>query len=83
MARFVCYNRDRNLQAGYDSTESYPNKQLKKLVKEKGIEYIQRNFSYSLLEIFPKTETGRAKAPERESYWKDVLKTREFGYNVN
>ena len=53
------------------------------MVKEKGIEYIQDNFQYSILEIFPKTDMGRDKALERESYWKNVFQTRMFGYNDN
>lgn len=72
------------LDKGYDDTDKdYPNKKLKELVKSKGINYIKDNFQYSILEIFPKTELGKTKALEREVYWKDVLKTREFGYNDN
>lgn len=72
------------LKKGYDdSDKEYPNKKLKELVKEKGIEYIQDNFQYSILEIFPKTDMGRDKALERESYWKNVFQTRMFGYNDN
>ena len=76
------------LNSGYDNDEKetgeYPNKKLKVLVKEKGLSYIQTNFQYALLEIFPKNETGRKKALERESYWKEILLTRgEFGYNDN
>ena len=75
------------LENGYDSEEvnnkEYPNTQLNKLVKAKGIQYIKDYFQYSLLEIFPKNEVGKDKALERESYWKSVLKTREYGYNDN
>lgn len=75
------------LDSGYDKDEvnnkDYPNKQLRNLVEKNGIEYIQNNFQYSLLEIFQKNETGKDKALERESYWKNVLKTREWGYNDN
>lgn len=75
------------LHSGYDKDEKetgeYPNKKLKNLVNEKGLSYIQENFQYALLEIFPKTEIGKKKALERESYWKVVLQTREFGYNDN
>ena len=76
------------LNSGYDKDEmetgEYPNKKLRALVKEKGLAYIQENFQYALLEIFPKSETGRKKALERESYWKKMLLTRgEFGYNDN
>lgn len=72
------------LNKGYDDTnKDYPNKKLKELVKTKGIKYIKDNFQYSIMEIFPKTELGKTKALERENYWKEVLKTRDFGYNDN
>lgn len=75
------------LENGYDTEEvnnkDYPNTQLNKLVKSKGIQYIKDYFQYSLLEIFPKNEVGKDKTLERESYWKSVLKTRECGYNDN
>jgi len=72
------------LDRGYDDSDrEYPNKKLKELVKEKGIKYIKDNFQYSILEIFPKTELGRDKALQRESHWKNILKSREFGYNDN
>lgn len=74
------------LTSGYDKDEvengDYPNKQLKELVKKEGMKYIEENFQYSLLEIIPKT-AGKEKALQRESFWKNVLKSREFGYNDN
>lgn len=77
------------LDDGYDATEEesgkvFPNSQLKKLVKEKGLEYIENNFQFSILEVIPKT-TLIAKIIERENYWKNVLGTRDknFGYNSN
>ncbi len=75
------------LESGYDKDEKengeYPNKELKKLVKEKGLKYIQENFQYAILEIFPMNELGKEKALNRETYWKTVLKTKEHGYNDN
>lgn len=72
------------LDKGYETNEKeYPNKRLKELVKKEHIEYIKENFQYAILEIFSKNNHGRNKALKRESYWKDVLKTREFGYNDN
>ena len=75
------------LSDGYDKNEleasKYPNVKLKKLVNKHGMEYIQKHFQYTLLEIFPKTEIGKQKAIEREQYWKHVMKSREFGYNKN
>lgn len=40
------------------------------------------DFTYTLLEIFPKN-TQPARIYARENYWKDVFKTRTFGYNKN
>lgn len=72
------------LKNGYEINEKeYPNKRLKELVKKETIKYIKENFQYTILEIFSKNDYGRDKALKRESYWKDVLKTREFGYNDN
>lgn len=75
------------MNKGYDSNEAnnntYPNKQLKEIVKKYGIEYIKNNFQYSLLEIFPKSELGKDAALKRESYWKCVFASRTFGYNDN
>ena len=77
------------LEKGYDKDEEqsgeidYPNKKLKELVKKNGIDYIKENFQYSILEIFPTTELGKEKALQREVYWKNVLKSRDFGYNDN
>ena len=75
------------LSDGYDKTElegnHYPNKKLREVVNKNGIRYIQKNFRYTLLEIFSKNELGKQKALNREIYWKDVLQTRMFGYNIN
>lgn len=75
------------LEKGYDKNEiengEYPNKQLEKLVKKEGRKYIEKYFQYSILEIFSKTETGKEKSLQRETYWKKVLRSREFGYNDN
>ena len=75
------------LESGYDNDEKengeYPNKELKKLVKAKDLKYIQENFQYAILEIFPMNELGKEKALNREKYWKTVLKTKEHGYNDN
>ncbi|MDR0967738.1 MAG: GIY-YIG nuclease family protein [Rickettsiales bacterium] len=71
------------LKNGYETSSDYPNKRLKELVKTKGIDYVKDNFQYAIIETFPKTENGKEKALQRESYWKEVLHTREFGYNDN
>lgn len=45
-------------------------------------QYIIDNFSYSILEIFD-MRTKQEDILNRENFWKDVLKTREFGMNRN
>lgn len=57
------------------------NKELEKLDFEN---YIKENFRYSILEIF-KSTTDDSIIDYRESWWKDVLLTRNknFGYNDN
>ncbi|MCT7850480.1 MAG: GIY-YIG nuclease family protein, partial [Lactobacillus iners] len=58
------------------------NEKLIKLVEAEGIEYIEKYFQYSILENY------NAKVDDkfvlgRESWWKDVLKSEDFGYNGN
>ncbi|MGI5846306.1 MAG: GIY-YIG nuclease family protein [Alphaproteobacteria bacterium] len=67
---------------GYDSNE-YPNTKFRTLIKEEGFKYIENNFQYAIIEIFPKSELGKNKALDREKYWKKVLRTFENGYNAN
>ncbi len=47
-----------------------------------GFAHIKKNFEYSLLEIFKSTMDDKT-IIARESWWKNVLKTRAFGYNKN
>ena len=51
-------------------------------LKSLKFEYIKKHFSYSILEIF-KSTTDDGIILEKESWWKDVLQTRKFGYNKN
>lgn len=53
-------------------------------LKKIGFEYIKENFRYSILEIF-KESTDDSLIDSRESWWKDLLLTRDkrFGYNDN
>lgn len=55
---------------------------LKELVKEKGFDYIKKNFQYTIIENF-NAKVDDHYVLERESYWKEVLRSREFGYNKN
>lgn len=54
------------------------NVKLKKL----GSDHIKKYFRYSILEIFKSTIADEV-IIKRESWWKKVLLTREFGYNEN
>ena len=58
------------------------NKELVELVKMKGINYIKDNFYYSILENYNAKVDDRI-ILERESWWKETLQTRIFGYNSN
>jgi hypothetical protein len=57
------------------------NKSLRRLMKEKGQEYAL-NYQFSILEI-RSMKTEDKEIIDRESYWKNVLQSREFGYNEN
>lgn len=58
------------------------NAELKQLISKKGISYAKDNFRFSLLE-YRSMKTDDGMIIERESYWKDILLTNEFGYNKN
>lgn len=62
----------------YIKTGHGHNKELKIL----DFDYMQEHFRYSLLDIF-KSTTDAQVIIERESWWKEVLQTRKFGYNAN
>lgn len=60
------------------------NVELVKLVDENGFDYVKKNFRYSILEIY-KNSVPDDFIIGRESFWKEVLLTRNsnFGYNDN
>ena len=58
------------------------NDELTALIAEKTIKYARENFHFSLLEVMSMT-TPDETIINRESHWKRVLLTREFGYNKN
>jgi len=62
----------------YLKTGNGGNAELKKL----SFDYIKKNFKYSILDIFKSTMDDQ-NIIYRESWWKSVLQTREFGYNKN
>lgn len=66
----------------YVDTKHGDNDQFTTLMKEKGGEHARQNFKFSLLENFT-ASTPDDYIIERESFWKDVLLSRNFGYNSN
>lgn len=50
--------------------------------KKLTFEYIMQNFKYSILDIY-KSTTNDQIIINRESWWKEVLLSRDFGYNEN
>lgn len=55
---------------------------FEELKQEKGFDYIKKNFQYSILENY-NARMDDTYILARESWWKNTLKTREFGYNRN
>lgn len=66
----------------YIGTGHGHNNELVQLISEKGKDYARENFIFTLLEYCPKN-TDVEIIVDRESYWKEVLLSREFGYNKN
>lgn len=61
------------------------NQELRKFIKRKGAkwkDYARKNFQFSLLEYRSMT-TDDEVIRARESHWKDVLRSREHGFNKN
>ena len=60
------------------------NKELIAIVNDtaKGFEYIKNNFQYTVLENF-NSKVDDSYILQRESWWKKVLYSKEFGYNSN
>lgn len=55
---------------------------LKELVNAKGFDYVKKYFQYSILENYNQ-RTDDKHILQRESWWKETLYTRKFGYNNN
>lgn len=66
----------------YIATGHGGNKELIELVQKEGINYIKKNFYYSILENY-NARVADDVILERESWWKETLQTRTFGYNSN
>lgn len=53
-----------------------------KKLKELEFNHIKENFRFSILDIF-KSTTNNEIIMERESWWKEIILSRKFGYNAN
>lgn len=58
------------------------NKELVELVKKNGFDYVKANFQYAILENY-NSKVDDHVILERESWWKETLLTRKYGYNSN
>lgn len=58
------------------------NDQLQTLITAKGIDYARQNFKFAILEILPMGMTDSI-IIERETRWKNILMSKEYGYNSN
>ncbi len=58
------------------------NVELKELVESQGLDYVKQNFQYSILENYNARVDDHV-ILERESWWKETLQSRIFGYNSN
>jgi hypothetical protein len=67
--------------AEYVNTGHGNNKLLREIILKNGMEY-SSNFTFSILEIF-NLNTMDDEIINKESFWKDRLLTRKFGYNDN
>ena len=66
----------------YAQTGHGENKLLKKLLEEKGINYAEQNFQWTILETLPLNVTSKV-AIDRETLYKKKFGTRDHGYNEN
>lgn len=51
-------------------------------LKQLSFDHIKQNFKYSILDIY-KSTTNDQIIIDREGWWKEVLQSRQFGYNEN
>lgn len=58
------------------------NKELVDLVNKQGFDYVKQNFQYSILENY-NAKIDDHVVLKRESWWKETLQSRMFGYNSN
>ena len=68
--------------ASYITNGHGGNVELINLVESKGFDYIKNNFQYAILENY-NSRVDDSVILARESWWKETLKSRIFGYNAN
>lgn len=68
--------------SNYIKTGHGGNVELKLLFEDKGFNHFKNHFQFSILENYNAKVDDRL-ILERESWWKDILQTRKFGYNLN
>ena len=70
-----------NRWSSYAANGHGNNRELRQLIEKSGINYAEY-FQFSILEI-RSTTTDDQEIIKRETHWKQMLKSREFGYNDN
>ncbi|MGT2803179.1 GIY-YIG nuclease family protein [Streptococcus henryi] len=68
--------------ADYTKNGHGGNKELRALIKENSFDYVKENFQYAVLENY-NAKVDDHFVLSRESWWKEALQTRKFGYNDN
>ena len=58
------------------------NKELVELVEREGFDFVKKHFQYAILENYNAKVEDRI-ILIRESWWKETLQTRVWGYNRN
>jgi hypothetical protein len=58
------------------------NKELAELIEREGFDYVKKHFQYAILENYNAKVEDRF-ILMRESWWKETLQTRVWGYNSN
>lgn len=65
----------------YAETSHGGNKELRRLLSDKGRDYAS-HFRFTILEVID-LNASKEYVSSREAHWKDVLLTRQYGYNSN
>ena len=68
--------------ASYISSGHGGNLELVSLIKDNGLDYARENFQFSLLENYNASVDDHV-ILQRESWWKETLASRRYGYNAN